>query len=114
LAFASSQLPLAGAAGEIDEPHFGRSASFWATSSPASCATSVTTFGSNPFSASTSRAILTISASGGSRGCGFTTTALPVARSAKKPGKPFHVGNVLQRYDEGDAAGNDPETLFHP
>ncbi len=26
----------------------------------------------------------------------MTTTALPVARSAKKPGKPFHVGNVQQ------------------
>ena len=65
----------------------GRSASCCAMSPPASCANSVTTLGSMPASASTSRAILTVIASGRiAAGCGFTITALPVARLANSPG----------------------------
>jgi hypothetical protein len=30
------------------------------------------------------------------RGCGFTTTAFPVASEANRPGYEFQVGNVLQ------------------
>lgn len=53
--------------------------------------------GSKPASASTSRAILTVIASGSTApGCGLTTTGLPVARDANRPGKEFQVGNVLQ------------------
>ena len=63
-AFASSQLPFAALPVKSMSRTSGRSASFCATSSPASCATSVTTFGSKPLPASTSRAILTVSASG--------------------------------------------------
>ena len=65
----------------------GRSASVCAVLSPAACATSVTTFGSKPASASTSRAICTVIASGRiAFGCGLTITALPVARLANRPG----------------------------
>ena len=65
----------------------GRIASACATSSPASCATSVTTLGSKPASFSTSRAIVTVIASGRiAPGCGLTTTALPVASDANRPG----------------------------
>ena len=43
--------------------------------------------GEKPASASTSRAIATVMASGSTaRGCGFTTTALPVTRLANRPG----------------------------
>lgn len=55
--------------------------------SPGRSAASATRLGSKPASASTSRAILTVSASGSTAlGCGFTSTGLPVASEAKRPG----------------------------
>jgi hypothetical protein len=44
-----------GAAGEVDDLHFRAQRELLRVSSPASCATSETMFGSNPASASTSR-----------------------------------------------------------
>ena len=58
---------------------------------------SVTRSGENPASASTSRQVRTASAIGRiAVGCGFTITALPVARLASMAGYAFQVGNVAQ------------------
>ena len=93
----SSQSPLAVLPVKSMSFTSGRRASFCAVSSPAVCATRVTTFGSKPASVRTSRAICTVIASGRiAFGCGLTITALPVARLANIPGYPFQVGNVLQ------------------
>ena len=68
-----------------------------ASFSPSVSVASCTRFGSNPASASTWRAYLTVIASGSTaRGCGLTTTGLPVASEANRPGYEFQVGNVLQ------------------
>ena len=86
-ALRSSQSPLAELPVKSISLTSGRSASFCAMSSPASCATSVTTSGSKPASRSTSRAMRTLIASGRiAPGCGLTITALPVARLANMPG----------------------------
>src|SRR5262249_62183200 len=64
---------------------------------PGAPAASSTRLGSNPASTSTSRAYRTVTASGRTaRGCGLTTTGLPVTSEAKRPGYEFQVGNVLQ------------------
>ena len=113
-AFSSSQLPFAALPVKSMMRTSGRSASFCATSSPASCATSVTTFGSKPASASTSRAICTVSASGRiAAGCGFTTTALPVARIGEEAGIAVPRRERAAADDEADAARHDPEVLLH-
>jgi hypothetical protein len=68
-----------------------------ASFSPGASGASSTRFGSKPASASTSRAYFTVMASGRTaRGCGFTTTGLPVTSEAKSPGYEFQVGKVLQ------------------
>ena len=76
------------AAGEIHDRDFRIAcASLCAIGAVASSAASMTTFGSKPASFSTSRAILTVIASGRiAPGCGFTIDALPVARLAKIAG----------------------------
>ena len=85
-ACSSSQRPLAVLPVKSMMRTSGRNARSCATLLPASCAKSVTTLGSMPASASTSRAIFTVIASGRiAPGCGLTITALPVARLAKKP-----------------------------
>jgi hypothetical protein len=55
--------------------------------SPVSCAISVTTFGSKPPSASTSRAMRTVIASGNiAFGCGLTITALAGRKAGEDSG----------------------------
>ncbi|MNT09975.1 hypothetical protein D3C72_1447850 [compost metagenome] len=83
----SSQLPLALLPVKSIRRTSGRSASVDAMRSVGSLATSVTRFGSKPASCSTSRATSTVIASGRiAPGCGLTTTALPVAKLANRPG----------------------------
>jgi hypothetical protein len=43
-------------------------------------------------------------------GCGFTTTALPVVRSAKRPDK--HSMSERSSHDEADTARHDSKSLF--
>ena len=65
----------------------GCSANVLASPSPSASAASVTRFGSKPAPRSASRIAATLIASGSTaRGCGLTTTALPVASEANSPG----------------------------
>ncbi len=65
----------------------GRIASVLASPSPSCSGISSTRSGEKPASVSTSRATSTVMASGSTaRGCGLTSTGLPVTRLANSPG----------------------------
>ncbi|MCY1418447.1 hypothetical protein D9M71_340080 [compost metagenome] len=86
-AFSSSQLPKVLEPVKSTSLTRGSRASTWLTGASALSTTRLTSAGSKPSSPSTSCATLTLIATGRiAAGCGLTSTGLPVARLANRPG----------------------------